>query len=56
MVRRVKPGELCGTIAGLPRHQETRIEEKRRGGSRDWGVGWVLLGKVSGVEFLQKRR
>lgn len=32
MVRRVKAGELCGTIAGMPWRQETRRDgkEKRR--------------------------
>lgn len=43
MVHRVKAGELCGTIAGLPWHQKTRREGKRRrrkteGFSVDWGV------------------
>lgn len=28
MVRGVKAGELCGTIAGLPWHRETRREVK----------------------------
>lgn len=32
MVRRVKAWELCGTIAGLPWHQETRREGQRSGG------------------------
>lgn len=30
MVGRVKAGELCGTIAGLPWHPETRGEGKKR--------------------------
>lgn len=47
MVRRVKAGELCGTIAGLPWHQETRKEGKRGGGGERledsaWTAGgWV---------------
>lgn len=50
MVHRVKAGELCGTIAGLPWHQKNRREGMRSRGvggggrlSRDWrwrgGVG-----------------
>lgn len=43
MVHRVKPGELCGTIVGLPWHQNTKPEEGGRGeGSelQDWvGTG-----------------
>lgn len=30
MVRRVKAGELCGTIAGLPWHHETERERKEK--------------------------
>lgn len=54
MVRRVKAGELCGTIAGLPWHQETRREGKRGGGGGErledsaWTGG---LGAAAGGGF-----
>lgn len=51
MVRGVKAGELCGTIAGLPWHWENQNGGKRsrggggvgetRGFSGDWRGGWV---------------
>lgn len=54
MVRRVKAGELCGTIAGLPGHQETRREGQRSGGGGERledsaGTGGVGCGRPEGV-------
>lgn len=49
MVRRVKAGELCGTIAGLPWHQKTRREGKRR--RIQQGPGGCFCVTAVGEEF-----
>lgn len=62
MVRRVKAGELCGTIAGLPWHQGTRREGKRRRGTAGGFKrklergGGLVLGAVAGRGFCGAER
>lgn len=52
MVHRVKPGELCGTIVGLPWHQKTRRGEMEG----RWGGEYELqdsVGYGGGLQLLE---